>query len=179
MNSYFKGLSPFAVGAALLLGSGLYAYGEAQTVSTDPNTTLAPSTDRHAGYYYPEAQTSEIYNTPIRALPRSNRRMRIGFTVGLNAKQLKRAYPPQYHIYAKGSTGEKMIIVASGEGRYDTLFRLRALLAALSSEARTSALFQKARNPENLNFLDLAKMTGFTQITLSDGDKMAHRIELR
>ncbi len=141
--------------------------------------TASGAADRHAGYYYPEPQSEEIYSSTITVLPNASRRTRIGFTVGLNARQQKRNYAPAYHIFAKGSVGEKMIIVAAGEGQYSTLYRLRALLAALSAEARLSPLFAQARNPENLNFLDLAKMTGFTQITISDGDKMAHQIKLK
>lgn len=140
---------------------------------------LGRAEDRHEGYYYPKVVSSEVYESKTKPLRNAGRRTRIGFTVGFNTRQLKRAYAPQYHVVAKGRTGEKMIIVASGSGHYDTLFRMRALLAALSAEARTSPLFQKARNPENLNFLDLAKMTGFTQVTLSDGDKFSHRIELK
>ena len=139
----------------------------------------ARAQDSHSTYYYPQPQTTEIYDSPLSPLPNATKRTRVGFTVGLNAQQLKRSYPPQYHIFAKGNDAEKMIIVASGTGRYDTLFRLRALLAGLSAEARTSPLFQNSRQPENLNFLDLARMTGFSKVTISDGDKIAHRIELR
>ncbi len=138
----------------------------------------ANSQDSHAGYYYPKPVTSEVYASPLRPLLHTSKRTRIGFTVGLNARQLKRAYPPQYHIFAKGFGGQKMIIIASGSGRYNTLYRMRALLAALTAGARTSPLFQKSRTPENLNFLDLARLAGFTKVTISDGDTFAHRIDI-
>ena len=139
----------------------------------------AQAGDSHAEYYYPEPQSRETYASPVKPLATVNKRSRIGFTVGLNEQQLKRSYAPQYHIFAKGKYSQKMIIVASGSGRYDTLYRMRALLAALSAEARISPLFQQSRKPENLNFLDLARMVGFTQVTLSDGNNFAHRIDLR
>lgn len=135
--------------------------------------------DRHAGYYYPEPQTIEIYVSPLSTMATATKRTRIGFTVGLNARQLKRSFEPGYHIFAKGADGQKMIIVATGSDRYNTLYRMRALLAALTAEARTSPLFREAKQPENLNFLDLARLTGFTQVTISDGDTFAHRIELQ
>ncbi len=135
--------------------------------------------DNHAGYYYPEPQTSEVYASPLSPLPTANKRTRIGFTVGLGAQQRKRPHAPDYHVFAKGATAQKMIIVATTEGKYNTLFRLRALLAAMSAEARLSPLFQKSQQPQNLNFLDLARLTGFIKVTVTDGDKIAHRIDIK
>ena len=134
--------------------------------------------DNHAGYYYPDPQTSETYVSSLNVMPSMNKRSRVGFLIGLNKQQMDRAYPPPYHIFAKGYHAQKMIVVATGSGRYDTLFRLRALLASLTSQARTSPLFEQTRQPENLNFFDLARLAGFTQVTISDGEALAHRINL-
>lgn len=134
--------------------------------------------DSHAGYYYPTPQTSEVYVSALNVLPTVNKRSRVGFMVGLNRQQIDRAYAPRYHIFAKGFHADKMIVVATGSGQYDTIYRLRALLAALTSQARTSPIFEQTRQPENLNFFDLARLAGFSQITVSDGDKFAHRINL-
>jgi len=139
----------------------------------------ASASDSHAGYYYPEPNTREVYVSPLDPIPTADRRSRIGLTVGLNAQQLKRGYTPGYHIFAKGAEGEKLIIVATGPDKYDTLYRMRGLLAALTAQARTSPLFQNMQTPEDLNFLDLCRMAGFVQVTVSDGDKFAHRINLR
>jgi len=138
----------------------------------------ALSADNHAGYYYPEPQTSETYVSALNVMPSMSKRARVGFLIGLNKQQLDRSYPPPYHIFAKGFHAQKLIVVATGSGRYDTLFRLRALLASLTSQARTSPLFTQSRQPENLNFLDLARLAGFVQVTISDGDALAHRISL-
>lgn len=138
----------------------------------------AQSADNHVGYYYPEPQSVETYVSALNILPSMNKRSRIGFLIGMNKQQLDRAYPPPYHIFAKGFHAQKLIVVATGNGRYDTLFRLRALLASLTSQARTSPLFEQSRQPENLNFLDLARLAGFTQVTISDGAVLAHRINL-
>lgn len=135
--------------------------------------------DNHAGYYYPKPQTREVYVSPHKPLPQASKRARVGFTVGLNAQQKKRAFAPGYHIFAKGAHGQKMIIVTTATSGYDTLYHLRALLASLSADARLSPLFQKIPDPENVNFLDLCRMTGFEQLTISNGVDIAHRIVLR
>ena len=140
--------------------------------------TPVRAADSHAGYYYPEPQSEETYVSALNVMPSMNKRARVGFIIGLDKQQVERAYAPTYHIFAKGYHAQKMIVVASGSGQYDTLYRLRALLASLTSQARTSPLFAESRQPENLNFFDLARLAGFTQVTISDGDKLAHRINL-
>jgi len=137
------------------------------------------SADRHAGYYYPVPQTFESYISPLPTMPSVTKRSRIGLIVGLNEKQLSRHFASGYHMFAKGEVGQKLIVVAVDTNRYQTLYQLRALLAAMSSMARTSPLFAKSGAPENLNFLDLCKMAGFTQVTLSNGVDISHRIDIK
>jgi hypothetical protein len=141
-------------------------------------TGAATAGDNHAGYYYPEPQSKEVYVSALGVMPTTSKRSRVGLMVGLNSQQLNRAYSPAYHIFAKGHHAEKMIVVATRNGQYDTIYRMRALLAALTSQARTSPLFAQSNQPENLNFFDLARMAGFTQLTISDGDKFSHQINL-
>ena len=140
---------------------------------------LARAADRHAEYYYPVPESKEIYWSFAKPFADSSKRGRVGLTVGLNAQQRKRPYAPEYHIFAKGSDAQKMIIVATNSNKYNTLYRLRALLASLTADARVSELFRKLPNPEDANFLDLARMAGFTLVTITDGDKLAHQIELQ
>ena len=139
-------------------------------------TSASFGKDNHAGYYYPEAQTTETYISALTMMTSVSKRSRVGFTVGLNAKQLKRSFPPGYHLFAKGGQAEKLIIIATEEGRYNTLFRLRALLASLTANARKSPLFSESDTPEELNFLDLCKLAGFTQVTISNGKDVTHQI---
>ncbi len=132
--------------------------------------------DSHVGYYYPEIQSSETYISPLSKLPDASKRSRVGFIVGLNARQLKRGYAPGYHMFAKGAEAQKLIIIATEEYRYNTLYRLRALMAALTATARKSPLFSESSAPEELNFLDLMKLAGFTQVTISNGKDVTHQI---
>ncbi|MBL4891373.1 MAG: hypothetical protein JKX91_06045, partial [Rhizobiaceae bacterium] len=78
-----------------------------------------------------------------------------------------------------GEYSEKLIIVAVEKDRYQTLFQLRALLASMSSMARTSPLFAQTGSAENLNFLDLLKIAGFSQLTLTNGIDVSHRISIK
>lgn len=138
----------------------------------------ARADDRHAGYYYPEPQTFEVYNARIDTLLAASRVSRIGFVVGVSTSQGKAGYPPTFHMFAKGAEYEKLIIVATGDGHYNTLYRMRALLAALTSSVRTTPLFQEFQAPENLTFLDFCKAAGFELVTITDGDKVAHQITI-
>ncbi len=133
----------------------------------------------HAGYYYPAGGTEEVFESKVSTLPGVNRKSRVGLVAGLIKRQLERQYDPGYVIIAKGGDAEKMIIVATQDGRFDTIYRLRALVAALDSEARFSPLFQASGAPEYLSFLDLLKLAGFTQVTLSNGRDLAHTIQIR
>lgn len=135
--------------------------------------------DGHAGYYYPAPQTSEPYISEIETALDANKRSRAAFVIGLAAQQSKQAYAPGFHLFAKGDDLEKLIIVATGDGRYDTLFRLRALLASLTSMARGTELFARTDAPQDLNFLDFCKLIGFTQVTVSDGKDIAHQIKVK
>ncbi len=134
--------------------------------------------DRHAGYYYPEP-TSEIYISRARRLPETDRERRIAFITGITGEQLSRPYPPQYAIFAKGNMAEKMIIVALNEGAIASLYQGRALLAQLTAVARTTQFFREMAVEDYFTFFDLAKLLGFTRITISDGKSYAHRVELQ
>lgn len=135
--------------------------------------------DGHAGYYYPEPQTREAYVTEIEVAPDANKRSRAAFVIGLAAQHAKQNHAAGYHLFAKGGDLEKLIIVATGDGQYDTLYRLRALLASLTSMARATELFSRTNNPQDLNFLDFCKLIGFKQVTVSNGKDVAHQIKIQ
>ncbi len=136
------------------------------------------SDDRHAGYYYPEPQTTEIYTARVVTLPESDRVRRLGFVTGLTQQLLSTPYSPEYAVFAKGSEAEKMIIVALEEGKYDTLYRMRALMAVMTAQSRMSTFFQENTLAAHATFYDLLKMLGFTQLTITDGDSFAHQVTI-
>lgn len=135
--------------------------------------------DRHAGYYYPQPSSDEVYEVRVPLLPNVDRALRVGFVTGLTRQMQEKPFPSPFAIFAKGEAGEKLIIVATGPGYYDTLYRMRALLAMLTASARLSPMFQDSAVPEELTFFDLVGMLGFEQITVSDGASWAHQIHLQ
>jgi hypothetical protein len=82
-------------------------------------------------------------------------------------------------MFAKGDEAEKLIIIGLDDAMFATLYRARALLAALSSLARLTPLLRDADLEDTLTFYDLIKLMGFTQITISDGRTMSHRVTLQ
>ncbi len=134
--------------------------------------------DRHAGYYYPPPASTEIYKARAKILKTASRAMRIGFIVNLVRFMRERPYPPAYSIFPKGADGEKLIIVSNRAGRLDTIYRARALLATMTSLSRRTSMFRKYKVETLFTFLDLLKLLGFKQLTISDGDKFAHQIRL-
>lgn len=135
--------------------------------------------DRHAGYYYPRPAKIESYKPRVRILPGATRRRRLGFIVGLTTELLSRPFAPEYALFVKGGNFEKLIIVANREGRLDVIYRVRALLATLTSVARATPVFQDRDPSERLTFFDLAFMLGFRQITVSDGERFSHQVLLK
>ncbi len=101
--------------------------------------TGAQAGDRHAGYYYPEPATREVYEARSERLPEANRATRIGFVTGIAKQISERPFPPQAVMFAKGTEAEKLIIVALVDGRIDTIYRARAVLANMTAAARKSA----------------------------------------
>jgi hypothetical protein len=140
--------------------------------------SLAQAEDRHAGYYYPPPQTSEIYRARSATLPDSDRTRRIGFVVQLTKQMLSHPYPPDYAVFVKGDEAEKMLIVALRDDVLDTLYRARALLAMLTAVARATPLFAQLGGEESFTFFDLLKILGFTQLTISDGESFAHQVTI-
>jgi len=132
--------------------------------------------DRHAGYYYTTPNQIETYKARARILADASPLRRIGFVTAITVENNQRPYEPAIVFFAKGERSEKLIIVSLVEGRLNTIYRVRAFLASLTAVARTTPLFRNAHVEAILTFFDLARMLGFEQITVSDGDQFTHQI---
>jgi hypothetical protein len=95
----------------------------------------------------------------VTTLPDSNRSRRIGFVTGLTKQLLAQRYDPGYAIFAKGDDADKLIVVSLEQGRLDTVYRVRALLATLTAVSRMTPFFQQNTVAEQATFLDLLKLT--------------------
>ena len=137
----------------------------------------ATADDRHAGYYYPESVTTETYVARAKVLAETNRTRRIGFVVALTQALFNRPYPPQFSAFVKGDAAEKLIIVALEDGYINTLYRARALLAQMTSVARTTPLFAELGVEDEYVFFDMLRLLGFEQLTISDGESFAHQVQ--
>ena len=136
----------------------------------------AQAQDRHAGYYYPEPATREVYQARSQTLPNADRAARIGFVTGIANHVSKQPYPPQAAMFAKGTEAEKLIIVALVDGRIDTIYRARAVLANMTAAARLLPAFREMGVQDWFTFLDLAHMLGFKQVTITNGRDFAHQL---
>lgn len=137
------------------------------------------SADRHAGYYYPQPASREVYEARAATLADASRKRRILFVTELTNQMMNNPYPPPFAVFAKGAQAEKMIITSLYAGGYDTLYRMRALLALLSARARSTPVFTDYQVEDLFTFLDLLKLLGFEQLTVTDGDRFAHQILVR
>lgn len=135
--------------------------------------------DKHEGYYYPKVTSTEVYRARIHKLRDSDRSRRLGFVTGMAAGAQERAYSPQMAFFAKGKDSEKAILVGLDDGRMDTLYRARAVLALLTATARATPVFRDLDPEGTYTFLDLLALLGFEQLTVSDGRSYAHQIEIR
>jgi len=139
----------------------------------------AEASDRHVGYYYPFPATNETYEARAEILPDSNRARRIGFVTELTNQMMASSYPPPFALFAKGTEAEKLILTGLHEGGFNTLYRMRGLLALLTARARTTPIFREYQVEDLFTFLDLLKLLGFEQLTVTDGDRFAHQILIR
>lgn len=137
---------------------------------------LAVSGDRHAGYYYPVPATSEKYTARATTLADANRKRRILFVTELTNQMMQNSYPPPFAMFAKGAEAEKMIITSLYADGFNTLYRMRGLLAILTARARVTPIFREFQVEDVYTFLDLLKLLGYKQLTVTDGDEFAHQI---
>lgn len=132
--------------------------------------------DHHEGYYYPKPETVEHYVAEVYVLPGSDKVRRQGFVIGLTKQLVGGQYAPTYAVFTKGDASDKLIIVGMVDGQLNTMYRARALLATFTSVARATSFFQQNTQPDESTFLDLLKLLGFRQVTVSDGRDFAHQI---
>ncbi len=166
-----------ATAAALLVaGSAL-----AQQKPAAPAAPAKPAAteDRYVGYYYPKPSSTEVYESAMQAIDGVDRAQRIQFVTVMSQGTIQSSYRVPYAVFAKGEKADKLIIVGLGPGEFGTIYRMRALLANMTTMSRMSPFFQERTVAEDATFFDLMKLLGFTSITITDGEKLTHQVTIK
>ena len=139
----------------------------------------ARAEDSHAGYYYPTPGTTEEYTARSKPLDTYDRKARLDFVNQFNLQLLGKPYPPQFILFAKGDDAEKAILIGMNGDFAGTIYRMRALLALLTTLARQTDLFKEYKVDDLFTFFDQLRLLGFTQLTVSDGKDFAHQVKFK
>ena len=175
-------LSGWPVGLVLAFGAvlslGIVSAAKAQdTVSFSKDAEDEQS--GHEGYYYPKPSTIETFESQIQTIANVDRAQRIQFTTVVSQGTIQSAYRVPYAVFAKGEKADKMIIVGMQGGELNTVYRMRALLANMTTMARLSPFFQERTVAEDSTFFDLLKLLGFRELTITDGEKVTHQVTIK
>ena len=140
----------------------------------------APAADYESdreGYYYPEIGSQEDFRRDLARPPAvPGRKVRTAFITQVTKAQLAAPETPPFVIFAKGAEAEHMIILATEDGVFRTLYRARAVLAQLTANARGTEFFVKNGIQSEATWFDLAKLLGFEDLVISDGASWSHRV---
>ncbi len=135
--------------------------------------------DRYIGYYYPKPTSTEVFESQLQTIAGVERAQRIQFTTVVSQGTIQSAYRVPYAVFAKGEKADRMIIVGMQQGELNTVYRMRALLANMTTMSRLSPFFQERTVAEDATFFDLLKLLGFTMLTVTDGEKVTHQVTIK
>lgn len=156
-----------------VLGTGLAA-----VLGAMATAAAAQDRDRHVGYYYPPATVNETYQAGATTVSGATRVRRTGLIAAITQKSASGSYAPPYIMFVKGADAEKLIIIGMGD-YVSNIYQARALLAQLTAQARFTEIFKEVDAEHRLTFLDLLKMLGFEQVTVSDGKSYTLQIAIK
>lgn len=140
---------------------------------------LKPDADQN-GYYYPPVTSSEAFKRElIRAEDPADRALRQVFLAQLRKSHAEVEGQRRIEIFAKGKEATNLIVVALDDEVFRTLFRARAVLAGLTTDARSMEFFNTSPVADRATWFDLLKLLGFEDIVISDGATWSHLVALR
>lgn len=135
--------------------------------------------DRYVGYYYPQPNSTEVFESKMQTLPSIDRAQRVQFTTVMAQGTLQSPYRVPYAVFVKGTPADRMIVVGMQPGELSTIYRMRALLANMTTQSRLSPFFQERTIAEDATFFDLLKLLGFKSITVTDGERLTHQVTIK
>ena len=173
----------FAVGVALVVAAAAWPVA-AQQPQPKPAAAAKPlpaadPDDRYVGYYYPKPTSTEVFESSMQTIQGAERAQRIQFVTVVSQGTIQSAYRVPYAVFAKGEKADKLIIVGLQPGEFSTVYRMRAILANMTTMSRLSPFFQEHTVAEDATFFDLLKLLGFTSVTVTDGEKVAHQVTIK
>jgi hypothetical protein len=154
----------------------------AQTPTAKPAAATKPAAageDRYIGYYYPKPTSTETFESTMQTIAGAERAQRIQFVTVVSQGTIQSAYRVPYAVFAKGEKGDRMIIVGMQQGELNTVYRMRALLANMTTMSRLSPFFQERTVAEDATFFDLLKLLGFRELTITDGEKTTLQVTIK
>ena len=166
----------FAAAVALAL---LVAGGSASAQAPKAAKPALPAVsheERYVGYYYPKPTSTEVFESAVKPIADVDRAQRIQFVTVVSQGTLQGTYRVPYAVFAKGEKADRLIIVGLQAGELNTIYRMRALLANMTTMSRLSPFFQERTVAEDATFFDLLKLLGFRELTITDGDKLTHQV---
>src|SRR5262249_47356906 len=104
---------------------------------------------------------------------------RIQFVTVVSQGTIQSAYRVPYSVFAKGEKGDHMIIVGMQQGELNTIYRMRALLANMTTMSRLSPFFQERTVAEDATFFDLLNLLPFRQPPITAGEKFTQEVTIK
>ena len=139
----------------------------------------AAGDDRYIGYYYPKPTATETFESSMQTIAGAERAQRIQFVTVVSQGTIQSAYRVPYAVFAKGEKADRLIIVGLQQGELNTVYRMRALLANMTTMSRLSPFFQERTVAEDATFFDLLKLLGFRELTITDGEKTTLQVTIK
>lgn len=144
-----------------------------------PAAATPAGEDKYVGYYYPKPNSTEVYTSSMQTIAGVDRPQRVQFVTVVSQGTIQSSYRVPYSVFVKGEKADKLIIVGLAPNEFGTIYRMRALLANMTTMSRMSPFFQERTVAEDATFFDLLKLLGFQQITITDGDKVTHQVSIK
>ena len=177
-------IKEFAVGVAVVVAAAALPAGAQQPPAAKPAAAAKPlpganADDRYVGYYYPKPTSTEVFESSMQTIQGAERPQRVQFVTVVSQGTIQSAYRVPYAVFAKGEKADRMIIVGMQQGELNTIYRMRALLANMTTMSRLSPFFQERTVAEDATFFDLLKLLGFRELTITDGKKLTHQVTIK
>ena len=177
-------MKKFAVGVALVVAAAAWPVCAQQqpkpaAAAAKPAAATSNGEDRYVGYYYPKPTSTEVFESSMQTIQGAERAQRIQFVTVVSQGTIQAAYRVPYAVFAKGEKADRMIIVGMQQGELNTVYRMRALLANMTTMSRLSPFFQERTVAEDATFFDLLKLLGFKELTITDGEKVTHQVTIK